>query len=180
MCDVTCTTAGGNRQPRWQPTTAGDAVVTETVTALIIIWPRGEQYEPNSYLNTVSMLYTCCVHTSIRTSTILAVLFVSPSKIALEKFYVYCPPPLLDEIYAPAHVNVICLIIKNKKLGHFSNWHASHSDHRWSVLRRFCISNKHIKGPNSDLTNDANRWGYERKLRNAQNRMLNISHKENT
>ncbi len=34
MCDVTCTTAGGNRQPRWQPTTAGDAVVTATVTAL--------------------------------------------------------------------------------------------------------------------------------------------------
>ncbi len=34
MCDVTCTTVGGNRQPRWQPTTAGDAVVTVTVTAL--------------------------------------------------------------------------------------------------------------------------------------------------
>ncbi len=50
------------------------------------------------------MLYTCCVHISIRTSTILAVLFVSPSKIALEKFYVYCPPLLLDEIYAPAYI----------------------------------------------------------------------------
>ncbi len=32
-----CTTAGGNRQPRWQPTTAGDAVVTVTVTALPVI-----------------------------------------------------------------------------------------------------------------------------------------------
>ncbi len=46
-------------------------------------------------------IYTCCLHLSILTSTILAVLFVSPSKIALEKFYVYCPPLLLDEIYAP-------------------------------------------------------------------------------
>ncbi len=48
-------------------------------------------------------MYTCCVHTSVLTSTILAVLFVSPSKIALEKFYVYCHPPpplLLDENYA--------------------------------------------------------------------------------
>ncbi len=34
MCDVTCTTAGGNTQPRWQPTTTGDAVVRATVTAL--------------------------------------------------------------------------------------------------------------------------------------------------
>ncbi len=41
MCDVTCTTAGGNRPPpvatdhrRWQPTTAGDAVVTATIIAL--------------------------------------------------------------------------------------------------------------------------------------------------
>ncbi len=31
----------------------------------------------------------CGVHISILTSTILAVLFVSPSKIALEKCYVY-------------------------------------------------------------------------------------------
>ncbi len=44
------------------------------------------------YLNTVSMLYTCCVHISIRTSTILAVLFVSPLKIALEKFCLLSPP----------------------------------------------------------------------------------------
>ncbi len=36
MCDVTCTTASGNTQPRWQPTTAGDAVVTATVTALLL------------------------------------------------------------------------------------------------------------------------------------------------
>ncbi len=30
----------------------------------------------------------------------LTVLFVSPSKIAYEKFYIYCPPLLLNEIYA--------------------------------------------------------------------------------
>ncbi len=36
VCDVTCTTVGGNTQPRWQPNTAGDAVVTATVTALLI------------------------------------------------------------------------------------------------------------------------------------------------
>ncbi len=29
---------------------------------------------------------------------------MSPSKTALEKCYVYCPPPLLDEIYAPARI----------------------------------------------------------------------------
>ncbi len=34
----------------------------------------------------------------------LTVLFLSPSKIAHEKFYIYCPPPplLLNEIYAHA------------------------------------------------------------------------------
>ncbi len=48
-------------------------------------------------------IYTCCVHIYILKSINLAVLFVSPSKIALEKCYVYCPPPLLlDEIYAAA------------------------------------------------------------------------------
>ncbi len=36
VCDVTCTTAGGNTQPRWQPTTASDAVVTATVTDLVL------------------------------------------------------------------------------------------------------------------------------------------------
>ncbi len=30
----------------------------------------------------------------------LTVLFVSPSKIAHDKFYIYCPPLLLNEIYA--------------------------------------------------------------------------------
>ncbi len=30
----------------------------------------------------------------------LTVLFVSTSKIAHEKFYIYCPPLLLNEIYA--------------------------------------------------------------------------------
>ncbi len=38
VCDVTCATAGGNKQLRWQPTTAGDTVVTAvtaTVTALL-------------------------------------------------------------------------------------------------------------------------------------------------
>ncbi len=30
----------------------------------------------------------------------LTVLFMSPSKIAHEKFYIYCPPLLLNEIYA--------------------------------------------------------------------------------
>ncbi len=42
----------------------------------------------------------CTPTVSILTSTILAVLFVSPSKNALDKFYVYCPPLLLNEIYA--------------------------------------------------------------------------------
>ena len=50
-----------------------------------------------------------CVHIS-STSIILAVLFVSPSKIALQKLYVYCPPPphpqLLDEIYAHAGIGI--------------------------------------------------------------------------
>ncbi len=32
----------------------------------------------------------------------LTVLFVSPSKIAHDKFYIYCPPLLLNEIYAHA------------------------------------------------------------------------------
>ncbi len=35
----------------------------------------------------------------------LTVLFVSPSKIAHDKFYIYCPPLLLNEIYA--HVSFI-------------------------------------------------------------------------
>ncbi len=30
----------------------------------------------------------------------LTVLFLSPSKIAHDKFYIYCPPLLLNEIYA--------------------------------------------------------------------------------
>ncbi len=30
----------------------------------------------------------------------LTVLFVSPSKIAHDTFYIYCPPLLLNEIYA--------------------------------------------------------------------------------
>ncbi len=33
----------------------------------------------------------------------LTVLFVSPSKIAHDKFYIYCPPLLLNEIYAHAN-----------------------------------------------------------------------------
>ncbi len=37
----------------------------------------------------------------------LTVLFVSPSKIAHEKFYIYCPPLLLNEIYA--HVYRPCI-----------------------------------------------------------------------
>ncbi len=32
----------------------------------------------------------------------LTVLFVSPSKIAHDKFYIYCPPLLLNEMYAHA------------------------------------------------------------------------------
>ncbi len=56
------------------------------------------------------MLYTSCVHISIRTSTILVVLFVSPSQIALEKYNVYCPPPLLlDEMYAAVHTRAVTL-----------------------------------------------------------------------
>ncbi len=34
----------------------------------------------------------------------MTVLFVSPSKIAHEKFYIYCPPLLLNEIYAHGHM----------------------------------------------------------------------------
>ncbi len=51
----------------------------------------------------------------ILTRTILAVLFVSPSKTALEKFYVYCPPLLLDEIYAPACA--VCLRAESALVG---------------------------------------------------------------
>ncbi len=39
----------------------------------------------------------------------LTVLFVSPSKIAHDKFYIYCPPLLLNEIYA--HVQSTLLLI---------------------------------------------------------------------
>ncbi len=37
MCDVTSTTVGGNTQPLWQPTTAGDVIVTATITALVTL-----------------------------------------------------------------------------------------------------------------------------------------------
>ncbi len=36
----------------------------------------------------------------------LTVLFVSPSKIAHEKFDIYCPPLLLNEIYAHGRVSL--------------------------------------------------------------------------
>ncbi len=36
----------------------------------------------------------------------LTVLFVSPSKIAHDKFYIYCPPLLLNEIYAHASITL--------------------------------------------------------------------------
>ncbi len=37
----------------------------------------------------------------------LTVLFVSPSKIAHDKFYIYCPPLLLNEIYAHGSAAII-------------------------------------------------------------------------
>ncbi len=37
----------------------------------------------------------------------LTVLFVSPSKIAHEKCYIYCPPLLLNEIYAHEQTTVL-------------------------------------------------------------------------
>uniref|UniRef100_A0A8C2C6Y5 Ig-like domain-containing protein n=1 Tax=Cyprinus carpio TaxID=7962 RepID=A0A8C2C6Y5_CYPCA len=49
------------------------------------------------YRDTERPLNPCCqviiqYSTKVLTSTVLAVLFVSPSKIALEKIYHYCPP----------------------------------------------------------------------------------------
>ncbi len=38
----------------------------------------------------------------------LTVLFVSPSKIAHDKFYIYCPPLLLNEIYTHAYMLLHC------------------------------------------------------------------------
>ncbi len=42
----------------------------------------------------------------------LTVLFVSPSKIAHEKFYIYCPPLLLNEIYAHAGAVRLAVFVK--------------------------------------------------------------------
>ncbi len=40
----------------------------------------------------------------------LTVLFVSPSKIAHDKFYIYCPPLLLNEIYAHVYIYIYIYI----------------------------------------------------------------------
>ncbi len=48
------------------------------------------------------MLCAQAVHIDILTNKILAVLFVTSSKIAPEKCYACCPPLLLDEIYTLA------------------------------------------------------------------------------
>ncbi len=45
----------------------------------------------------------------------LTVLFVSPSKIYHDKFYIYCPPLLLNEIYA--HEYIIIIIIGSMSIG---------------------------------------------------------------
>ncbi len=41
----------------------------------------------------------------------LTVLFVSPSKIAHDKFYIYCPPLLLNEIYAHVLESSFCQLL---------------------------------------------------------------------
>ncbi len=38
-------------------------------------------------------------------------LFVSPSKIAHDKFYIYCPPLLLNEIYAHARTSKCYILL---------------------------------------------------------------------
>jgi len=67
---------------------------------IIIIWSWGVR---------LSSVYI------ILTSSILAVLFVSPSKITLEKCYVYCPPQLLHEIYTHVHMMINPHSIHNVK-----------------------------------------------------------------
>ncbi len=67
---------------------------------IIIIWPRGEPMYLTHTETRLHAMYTCCVHLSILAITNFTVLFLSPSKIALEVFYFYPPPQLLDEMYA--------------------------------------------------------------------------------
>ncbi len=59
------------------------------------------------YLIHSNVSFLCVYH--ILTSTILAVLFVSPSKTALRILCILSPPPPVDEIYAPDGVTVLDL-----------------------------------------------------------------------
>ncbi len=55
LCDITCTTAGGSTQPRWQPTTAGDAVVTATITALPVAAVASSKWI--IFVNTIKLVW---------------------------------------------------------------------------------------------------------------------------
>ncbi len=58
----------------------------------------------------------------------LTVLFVSPSKIAHDKFYIYCPPLLLNEIYAHGQA------LPNWILGPSFHWRCSRQKLKTSQL----------------------------------------------
>ncbi len=70
----------------------------------------------------------------------LTVLFVSPLKIAHEKFYIYCPPLLLNEIYAHAlNLTTISVFI----VGHLPNQQPrmtrNMKKHCLLILRVVCV-----------------------------------------
>ncbi len=99
----------------------------------------------------------------------LTVLFVSPLKIAHDKFYIYCPPLLLNEIYAHAlNLTTISVFIVGLYQNHSAQkWHAIwksivfniessvHQTHYISVsLKKYCVATKckqckikHLKKP---------------------------------
>ncbi len=72
MCDVTCTTAGGNRQPWWQPTTAGDAVSrwpSQPYTVMMLIFSTQATVKTISDgLYTPLWCYPCSPHTHTHTT----------------------------------------------------------------------------------------------------------------
>ncbi len=96
-------------------------VIIFSLIQMIPIYFSTSRYVSNNNVTCLTERVPLCIH--ILTSTILAVLFVSPSKIALDKFYVYCPPPppppTVRRIYAPAS-NFSYYYQCWKKLCHFN------------------------------------------------------------
>ncbi len=64
----------------------------------------------------------------------LTVLFVSPSKIAHDKFYIYCPPLLLNEIYAHARM---CFMSSSHSLNYDRSFAAKRRSLRHSKVMCF-------------------------------------------